>query len=257
MEIMMFNEKTVIITGASSGIGKEIANTFLNHGANIVINARTKEPLEKFYKEFNELKDKIAVVVGDISKSETSQQIVETAIQRFGSIDVLVNNAGIFVPKPFLEATEDELDTYLDITVKGSFFACQNTIPAMIKIGGGIIINIGSLWVEHPIEATPCAASQVAKGGMHTLTRHLAIEFATDNIRVNTIAPAVIDTPLYDDLMERKNFEQLADLHPLRRIGKMQDIVSWVLHLAGHGGNFVTGQTFMVDGGITAGAHTR
>lgn len=126
----------------------------------------------------------------------------------------------------------------------------------MIKQGGGSIINIGSMWVEHPLEATPCSASQVAKGGVHTLTRHLAIEFAANNIRVNTIAPAVIDTPLYDDLMPRDNLEQLANLHPLRRLGKMTDITSWVLHLAGEGGRFVTGQTLMVDGGITAGSHS-
>ncbi len=111
------------------------------------------------------------------------------------------------------------------------------------------------MWVENPIEVTPAAASQVAKGAMHTLTRHLAIEFAKDNIRVNTIAPAVIDTPLYDQLMDKEKLQQLAGLHPLRKLGQLEDIIAWVLHLIGTGGNFVTGQTLFVDGGITAGSH--
>ena len=211
----MYTNKTIIITGASSGIGKAIATEFLEKGANIIINA----------------------------------------LEHFGTIDVLVNNAGVFTPKPFLEATEEELDMYLSTAVKGSYFTSQAVIPSMVEQAEGCIINLGSMWVEHPLEATPCSASQVAKGGVHTLTRHLAIEFASSNIRVNTIAPAIIDTPLYDNLMDRDQLEKLTNLHPLRKLGKMRDITSWVLHLAGEGGRFVTGQTLFVDGGITAGAH--
>ena len=251
----MYKDKTIIITGASSGMGKDIAISFLEKGANIVINARNKNRLEELAKNFSKYHSRIKIVAGDIAKKSTGQALANAAIEYFGSIDVLVNNAGVFTPKPFLDATEQELDMYFNTAVKGTFFTSQAVIPSMVKQGGGCIINIGSMWVEHPLEATPCSASQVAKGGVHTLTRHLAIEFAADNIRVNTIAPAVIDTPLYDNLMDRENFEKLAALHPLRRLGSMQYITSWVHHLAGEGGRFVTGQTLLVDGGITAGRH--
>lgn len=251
----MYKDKTIIITGASSGMGKDIAISFLEKGANIVVNARNKKGLDNLANTHSKYKSRIQIVSGDISKIETGKALAKAALENFGSIDVLVNNAGVFTPKPFLDATEQELDMYYDTAVKGTFFTSQAVIPSMIKQGGGSIINIGSMWVEHPLEVTPCSASQVAKGGVHTLTRHLAIEFAANNIRVNTIAPAVIDTPLYDNLMDRKNFEKLASLHPLRRLGSLQDITSWVLHLAGEGGRFVTGQTLLVDGGITAGQH--
>lgn len=251
----MYKDKTIIITGASSGIGKEIARSFLEHNANVVINARNHQRLDDFAQQHDQHQSRIRIVAGDIADKSTGEKLAHTALEQFGAIDVLVNNAGVFIPKSFLEASEQDLDMYLGTALKGTFFSSQAVIPAMIKQGGGSIINIGSMWVEHPLEATPCSASQVAKGGVHTLTRHLAIEFAGNNIRVNTIAPAVIDTPLYDDLMARDKLQQLANLHPLRRLGNIKDITSWVLHLAGDGGQFVTGQTLMVDGGITAGAH--
>ena len=251
----MYSNKTIIITGASSGIGRAVAAEFLEKGANIVINARNKEKLEEFASQHAQHNSRIRIIAGDIALKSTGQALANEALEEFGSIDVLVNNAGAFIPKPFLEATEKDLDMYFSTAVKGSYFTSQTVIPSMIEQAGGCIINIGSMWVEHPLEATPCSASQVAKGGVHTLTRHLAMEFASNNIRVNTIAPAIIDTPLYDNLMEHEQLEKLANLHPLRKLGKMKDITSWVLHLAGEGGCFVTGQTLFVDGGITAGAH--
>ncbi|MFK5914663.1 MAG: SDR family oxidoreductase [Woeseiaceae bacterium] len=251
----MYSNKTIIITGASSGIGKAIATEFLEKGANIVINARNEKKLEEFASQHAQHNSRIHITAGDIALKSTGQALANAALERFGSIDVLVNNAGTFVPRPFLEATEEDLDMYLSTALKGSYFTSQAVIPSMVEQAEGCIINIGSMWVEHPLEATPCSASQVAKGGVHTLTRHLAIEFASSNIRVNTIAPAIIDTPLYDNLMDHDQLEKLASLHPLRKLGKMKDITSWALHLAGEGGRFVTGQTLFVDGGITAGAH--
>lgn len=251
----MFTNKTIIITGASSGMGKAIAQALLDAGANVVINARSQEKLEAFVTANAENSSRIQIVTGDIALKETSTTLAKVALEAFGKIDVLINNAGIFIPKPFLDVTEEELDTYYDTTVKGSYLMSQAVIPAMQENGGGNIINIGSMWVENPIEATPASASQIAKGAMHTLTRHLAIEFAKDNIRVNTIAPAVIETPLYDNLMNSEQLQSLSNLHPLRKLGQLDDILSWVLHLAGPGSNFVTGQTLFVDGGITAGSH--
>lgn len=251
----MLTNKTIIITGASSGMGKAIAQALLDAGANVVINARSQEKLEAFVTANAENSSRIEIVTGDIALQETSTALAKVALETFGKIDVLINNAGIFIPKPFLDVTAAELDTYYDTTVKGSYLMSQAVIPAMQENGSGNIINIGSMWVENPIEATPASASQIAKGAMHTLTRHLAIEFAKDNIRVNTIAPAVIETPLYDNLMNSEQLQSLSNLHPLRKLGQLDDILSWVLHLAGPGSNFVTGQTLFVDGGITAGSH--
>lgn len=251
----MFKGKTIIITGASSGIGKAVAKRFLELGANTVINARNLEKLEEFADQQSKYRSQIHIEAGDIGLKSTANALASAAQERFGSIDVLVNNAGVFIPKPFLEATEEELDMYFSTAVKGSYFTSQAVIPRMVDQASGSIINIGSMWVEHPLEATPCSASQVAKGGVHTLTRHLAIEFASKNIRVNTIAPAIIETPLYDNLMDQKQLQDLARLHPLHKLGQVNDVVSWVVHLAGEGGRFVTGQTLFVDGGITAGSH--
>lgn len=250
-----FINKTAIITGASSGMGWAIAQEFIQAGGNVVINARSQDKLAEFILQNPDYRSNIEVVVGDIALKTTGETLAKVATETFGSIDILINNAGTFIPKPFLDATEEELDGYYATTVKGSYLTSQAVIPVMQKNGGGSIINIGSMWVENPIEATPASASQVAKGAMHTLTRHLAIEFAKDNIRVNTVAPAVIDTPLYDNLMNKKQLESLSNLHPLRKLGQMEDILSWVMHLAGTGSQFVTGQTLLLDGGITAGSH--
>ncbi|MGB0938046.1 MAG: SDR family NAD(P)-dependent oxidoreductase [Colwellia sp.] len=252
----MSNPRTVLITGASSGMGRALAQAFLNSGDNVVINARSEHKLVAFVEENSQNADRIKYVAGDIGLQSTGKALVAAAVDTFGSIDVLINNAGTFIPKPFLDVTEEELDGYYTTALKGSYLTTQAVIPVMQKQQAGSIINIGSMWVENPIEATPCSGSQVAKGAMHTLTRHLAIEFAKDNIRANTIAPAVIETSLYDDLMPKETLHSLSALHPLNKLGNLDDIISWATHLAGSGSRFVTGQTFFIDGGITAGSHS-
>ncbi len=251
----MYTNKTVIITGAASGMGRAMAQAFLDAGANVVVNARKAEDFIEFLADNTERHAQIKTVIGDIGHQSTGQALAQAALDTFGTIDVLINNAGAFVPKPFLEETEANLDAYYATTVKGSYFSAQAVIPTMQTQQDGVIINIGSMWVENPLEATPASASQVMKGAMHTLTRHLAIEFAKDNIRVNTIAPAIIETPLYDNLMDKEALAGLAKLHPLRKLGNLDDIIAWAKHLSGQGGRFVTGQTHFVDGGINSGSH--
>ena len=246
--------KTIIITGASSGIGKAATKAFLAQGDNVIANARNADRLGQLADECKS--SALLTVAADISHIETTKKLVTQAMNTFGRVDVLINNAGTFTPKPFLEETVASLDSYYATTVKGSFFLSQAAIPIMQQQHDGVIINLGSMWVDNPIEATPSSASQVAKGAMHTLTRHLAIEFAKDNIRVNTVAPAVIETPLYDTLMDKDSLRALSALHPLRRTGQLEDIIPWLTHLAGSGSQFVTGQTIFVDGGITAGSHS-
>lgn len=242
---------TAIITGGSTGIGRAIAALFLKKGYNVVINSANEQNLVT---TFNELgyHDQLAMVAGDISKASTGKLLVETATERFGSVDVLINNAGIFASKPFLEVDEAHLDQFLNINLKGTFFTSQAAITQMLKQDGGVIINIGTVLVDHAIGGFPATAPISSKGGIHALTKQLATEFGKQNIRVNGIAPGIIRSPL-----QEKNgisdADGLAGLHLLNRIGETQDVAELALYLAES--NFVTGEFINLDGGHVAGHH--
>ncbi|WP_293305093.1 SDR family NAD(P)-dependent oxidoreductase [Pedobacter sp. UBA5917] len=242
---------TAIITGGSTGIGRAIAALFLKKGYNVLINSANEQNL---IATFNELgpHQQLAMVAGDISKASTGKLLVETAIERFGSVDVLVNNAGIFASKPFLEVDEAHLDQFLNINLKGTFFTSQAVITQMLKQDGGAIINIGTVLVDHAIGGFPATAPISSKGGIHALTKQLAAEFGKQNIRVNGIAPGIIRSPL-----QEKNgisdADALAGLHLLNRIGETQDVAELALYLAES--NFVTGEFINLDGGHVAGHH--
>lgn len=243
--------KTIIVTGASTGIGKSIAQLFLGKGFNVVMNSATKENLENTYKEFGSPAN-AKLVVGDISQKSVSEEIVATAIKHFGSVDVLVNNAGVFGPKPFLEVSETDLDRHFDINLKGTFFATQAAVKEMLQVGGGSVINIGTVLVDHAIAGFPASAAVVSKGGIHALTKQLAAEFGKQNIRVNTVAPGIIRSPLQGKIGVA-NADDLAGLHLLNRIGEPSDIAEMVYTLANS--NFITGEIFNVDGGHAAGSN--
>ena len=185
-----------------------------------------------------------------ISKKSVCDEIVATAIKHFGSVDVLVNNAGVFAPKPFLDVNETDLDKFFDINLKGTFFTTQAAIREMLLVGGGSVINIGTVLVDHAIAGFPASAPVVSKGGVHALTKQLAAEFGKQNIRINTIAPGVIRTPLQGKT-GLTNSDDLAGLHLLNRIGEPADIAEMVYTLANS--NFITGGIFNVDGGHVAG----
>jgi len=243
--------QTIIITGASTGIGKAIAGLFLQHGHNLVINSANEDNLRATFNELGH-HDRVAMVAGDISKIATGQQLVDTAVARFGSVDVLINNAGIFEPKPFLEVDEAHLDSFLNINLKGTYFTSQAAVKQMLKQGEGSIINIGTVLVDHAIGGFPATAPISSKGGIHALTRQLATEFGKDNIRVNLIAPGIIRSPLQAKTGV-SNADTLAGLHLLNRIGETQDVAELALYLAGS--NFVTGEIINLDGGHVAGHH--
>jgi len=250
---MSLSNKVVLITGAGSGIGADAARGFHEEGAFVVLNGRRKPVLEETAVRIDSSGRSVAIVPGDIGDPATSKRMVETAIQRFGGVDVLLNSAGIFAPKPFLDVTADELDRYLNL-VRGFFFASQSVIPVMKTRGGGAIVNIGSMWANHAIAATPCSASSTAKGGVHALTGNLAIEFAPYRIRVNAIAPAIVETPLLDPIMSSDDVNAFNKFHPLGRNGQPRDITESVLFLADDDrSGWITGVVLPLDGGVTAG----
>ncbi|RKS25475.1 NAD(P)-dependent dehydrogenase (short-subunit alcohol dehydrogenase family) [Flavobacterium endophyticum] len=241
--------KTAIITGASTGIGKSIAKLFLDKGYNVVINSANASNLESTQKELGHA-DRLASVAGDISHASVGKQLVETAVSRFGKVDVVINNAGIFQPKPFLEVEEKDLDRFLEINLKGTFFNSQAAVRQMLQQGGGAIINIGTVLVDHAIDGFPATAPISSKGGVHALTRQLAAEFGRNNIRVNAIAPGIIRSPLQAKTGVA-DADSLAGLHLLNRIGETQDVAELALYLAES--NFVTGEIINLDGGHVAG----
>jgi len=244
-QIILMKKKTIIVTGASSGIGKEVARHFLAKGDNVVINSSTTKKLEEVYQELG-AGENLAMVPGNVYDKKTGERLLAIAIEKFGSADVLVNNAGIFETKPFLEVDEAYLDRFLNTNLKGTYFTTQAIIPQMLKQHGGVVINIGTPLVNHGLVGVPITAQMVSKGAIHALTIQLAAEFGKNNIRVNTIAPGTIRTPMHGD-----NADQTAGLHLLNRVGEVEDIAEMVYTVAKS--NFINGAIINVDGGLGAG----
>ncbi|CAM2064967.1 SDR family oxidoreductase [Sulfidibacter corallicola] len=242
---MSTNIKTVLITGASQGMGLDIARGFFAKGSNLVLNARNRALLEAEAERLG-APDRIAIVAGDIGDAAVGREMVRVAVARFGSVDVLVNNAGIFGPKPFLEVTEDDLQRYWRTNLKGTYFTSQAAVRQMMRQEGGSIINIGTVLIDHAMVGLPVTAPMTSKGAIHGLTVNLAAEVAPHNIRVNTVAPGIVRTPLHDPAQ----VDGLAGIHPLNRIGESGDITEAVLFLAEN--NFTTGVILPVDGGYVA-----
>jgi len=238
-------KQTVIVTGASSGIGKEVVRYFLEKGDNVVINSSTREKLEQVFNELG-AGDNLAMVAGSVSDKHTGEKLVATAVEKFGSADVLINNAGIFETKPFLEVDEAYLDRFLNTNLKGTYFTTQAVIPQMLKQHDGVVINIGTPLVNRGFGGVPITAQMASKGAINALTIQLAAEFGKQNIRVNTVAPGTIRTPMHGE-----NADEAAGLHLLNRVGEVQDIAEMVYTVAKS--NFITGAIINVDGGMAAG----
>ncbi|GAB4191728.1 MAG: SDR family oxidoreductase [Wenzhouxiangellaceae bacterium] len=255
-----FSNQTAIVTGGGTGIGKDTAKAFLEAGANVVINGRRAEVLEQTVRELSAAHPgRISAVAGDIGNPATAQQLVAAAVERFGGVNILVNNAGIFNPTRFLDHQAEDFHRYVNIILGGTFFASQAAIPELIKAGGGAIVNVGSMWAIQAIGATPSSAYSAAKAGVHALTRNLAIEHAADQIRVNAIAPAVVETPVYNTFLPADQVEEALagfnDFHPLGRNGLPSDISAAILFLASDAASWITGAVLPLDGGVTAGKH--
>ncbi len=235
---MSNEQKVVIITGASQGIGAALVRAYRDRNFRVVATARSiKESADPG----------ILAVAGDISRSETADNIVRQAIERFGRIDSLVNNAGVFLAKPFIELTQEDFDHNMGVNVGGFFHITQRAAAEMLKQGSGHIVNITTSLVDQPIAGMPAALASLTKGGLNSVTKGLAMEFAQSGVRVNAVSPGIIKTPMHAP----ETHAALSSLHPVGRMGDIRDIVDAVLYLETAG--FVTGEILHVDGGQNAG----
>ena len=236
----MSDTKTAIITGAQQGIGAGLVEAFLKAGYNVVATSRNVS--ESFTASRS-----LILIDGDIGKEETAAKCVGAAIERFGTINVLVNNAGIFYTKPFTEFTTENFNALVSTNLLGFLYITQLTVKQMLKQKSGNVVNITGSLADNPIAGVNASVSMITKGGLNTVTRSLAIEYAKEGIRFNAVAPGAVDTPLHKD--DPKDF--LRTLQPMGRIAEVKDVVDAVLYLA-HAGQ-VTGEILHVDGGSHAG----
>ena len=237
---------TVVITGASSGIGLGLAQAYLERGFNVVANARTDERLAAAAKQLGN-PARFLGVAGDIGQRDTAEQLIARAVERFGQVDVLVNNAGIFNAKPFVDYTEEELDQLVVTNLKGFVYASQAAAKHMIPRRKGHIVNITAGIALQPNLKVPALVPVLVKGGINAATRALALELSPHNIQVNAVAPGIVDTPMHPS----ENHGFLSALAPAGRIATVREIADAVLYLTGAG--FTSGVVLAVDGGASAG----
>lgn len=235
---MSSQRKVAVITGASQGIGAGLVKAFIDRDYRVVANSRSIPPSHH---------PDILTVAGDIADRHVAERIIEQAIARFGRVDSLINNAGIFMAKPFTAFTSEEYARTLSVNLDGFFHISQRAIAVMEKQGSGHVVSITSTLAEQAIEGVPSVLASLTKGALNAATKSLAIEYAKRGIRVNAVSPGIIKTPMHGP----ESYAGLASLHPLGRMGEISDIVAAVLYLESAG--FVTGEIMHVDGGQSAG----
>jgi NAD(P)-dependent dehydrogenase (short-subunit alcohol dehydrogenase family) len=235
-------QKTAIVTGASQGIGAGLVEAFLKRGYNVVANSRNITKANPFPASAN-----LALVDGDIGDPKTGARIVDTAVSRFGRVDVLINNAGIYIGKPFTEYTAEDFNALVSTTLAGFLYVTQLSVKQMLRQKSGSIVNISTTLVGHAIAGASAAVQIMVKGGLDAVTPALALEYAKDGIRVNTIAVGVIKTPMH----KPETYEPLKGLNPFGRLGEIKEIVDAVLFLTD--ATFTTGEILHIDGGAHAG----
>jgi NAD(P)-dependent dehydrogenase (short-subunit alcohol dehydrogenase family) len=240
MEDDMANaRKTVIVTGASQGIGAAVANLFLERGYNVVANSRRISNRNELRRSGN-----LALVDGDIALAETAERILEIGMERFGSVDALVNNAGIFISKPFIDYTPAEFHALSATNLEGFLYITQRFIRQLLaQESGGSVVNITASIASHPFAPLPASVAMITKGGLDAVTRSLALEYARQKIRVNAVAPGIVETPLLANVPR----DFLRTLSPLGQIIAAEDVATAVLYLSEAGQ--VTGEVLYVNGG--------
>ncbi|MET4582173.1 NAD(P)-dependent dehydrogenase (short-subunit alcohol dehydrogenase family) [Conyzicola nivalis] len=231
-------QKVAVITGASQGIGAGVVEAYRSLGYAVIANSRTIVASDD---------DLVIAVPGDISDPAVADRVIETAVERFGRVDTLVNNAGIFIAKPFLDYTSDDFDQALAVNLGGFFHVTQNAVARMSAQRTGHVVNITTSLVEYANSSVPSALASLTKGGTAAVVKSLAIEFASRGVRFNAVSPGIIKTPLHAE----ESHETYAALHPMGRMGTIDDVVHGVIYL--EQAPFVTGEFLHVDGGQSAG----
>jgi NAD(P)-dependent dehydrogenase (short-subunit alcohol dehydrogenase family) len=234
----MSTQKVAVITGASQGIGEGLVTAYRKLGYAVVANSRSITPSDD---------PLVLAVAGDIGAPGTGSRVIEAALAEFGRVDTLVNNAGVFVAKPFTDYTDEDFALVAEVNLRGFFEISREAVKAMLASGGGHVINISTSLVDHANSSVPSALASLSKGGLNAVTRSLAIEYAARGIRVNTVALGIIETPMHP----AETHEWLAGLHPVGRIGSVEEVADAVTYLENAG--FVTGEILHVDGGQSAG----
>jgi NAD(P)-dependent dehydrogenase (short-subunit alcohol dehydrogenase family) len=252
-----YENKVVLITGGGGGIGKAAARRFLDEGARVVLSGTREAKLAAARDELDPTGERVAIHAGQITTRAQAHALVDAAVERFGGVDVLVNSTGIFRIVPFLEQTEEHFEEALGSILRPTYWVSQAAVLAMRERGGGAIVNVGSMWALDAIATTPTSAYSAAQAGRHALTKNLALELAGENIRVNTVALAFVETPAYERFMTPDEAHEVLDavsgFHPLGRRGQPGDVVEAILFLAGGDASWITGTTLPVDGGVLAG----
>jgi NAD(P)-dependent dehydrogenase (short-subunit alcohol dehydrogenase family) len=232
------NRKVAIITGASQGIGAGLTKAYRELGYAVIATARSIGPSED---------SGIVTVGGDIADPDTAQRIVDASIKRFGRIDTLINNAGIYIGKPFTDYTLEDFNALIAVNLAGFFHITTRTIKHMLDQGRGHVVNVSTTLVEQADSSRPAALSILTKGGLVAVTKSLAIEYASRGLRVNAVSLGVIKTPLHDE----SSYAGMGALHPVGRVGEIENVVGGVLYL--ETAPFVTGEVLHIDGGQSAG----
>ena len=250
-----FNNKTALVVGGSSGIGKETAKQLLQEGAKwVAIVGSNETKLGKAKQELSSFGEVITLAADLYKPSEIERTIGFVKDQK--QTDLLVNAAGVFTPKPFLNHNEEDYNKYLDLN-RATFFITQQAVRNMIASNGGAIVNIGSMWANQSVTATPSSAYSMAKSGLHSLTQHLALELAQYKIRVNAVAPAVVRTPIYEGFIPAAKVNETLDsfdsFHPIGRTGYPEDVSNIITFLLSEKASWITGVIYNVDGGVMAG----
>ena len=236
-------ERVAIVTGASSGIGLGITRALLEHGYRVVANSREISKSMALKPSAN-----LFLVDGDIGKRETAVKVVDTAMKHFSRVDLLVNSAGIYLPKPFTEYTPEDFDTMIHTNVAGYFFVTQQAVAQMRKQKSGHVVSISTVLTDQPLAGAPISLPVITKSTVPAFSRALAMEYVADGIRANTISPGVVDTPMHAN----DDHEALKKLHPIPRLVQISEIVDALLYL--QSAPMVNGENIRIDGGAHAGA---
>lgn len=251
---MRLKNKVALITGGASGIGKASCLLFAKEGAKVVVVDLKKEAAQKTVDEIKKAGGEAAAVAADVSKAKDAEGMVQFAEKTYGKLDIAFNNAGVFLPDDdsVTNTTEEIWDIVININLKGVFLGCKYEIPALLRAGGGSIINTAS-FVAILGAAAPQIAYTASKGGVLSMTREIAVEFARKNIRVNALCPGPVETPLLNELLSDPARRQRRLVHiPPGRFAKAEEMANAALFLASDESSFVNASTFLVDGGITA-----